>query len=49
MQAKKRDDSDKKAVRFGKLLERINNARGQMPLGTWVKIACNEKLERESK
>lgn len=43
----KRDNSDRKQIRFGELLERINKARGKMPLGKWVKQACEEKLKRD--
>lgn len=40
---------DRKQIRFGELLERINAVRGKMPLGTWVKQACEEKLKRAGK
>lgn len=43
----KRDNSDRKQIRFGELLERINKARGGMSLAKWVKQACEEKLKRD--
>ncbi|MDN2483893.1 hypothetical protein [Vibrio agarivorans] len=48
MQVKKRDNSDRKQIRFGELLERINKARGETPLAVWVKQACKEKLKRDT-
>ncbi|QIR16652.1 DUF3950 domain-containing protein [Shewanella aestuarii] len=45
----KRDNSDRKQIRFGELLEQIDEARGKTPLATWVKQACKEKLNRDSK
>ncbi|MDW1925879.1 hypothetical protein R7Q39_10665 [Vibrio sp. 947] len=49
MQEKKRDNTDRKQIRFGDLLERINKARGKTPFAAWVKQACEEKLKRDSK
>ena len=43
----KRANDDRKQIRFGLLLEQINSARGEVPLGTWVKLACKEKLIRD--
>ena len=43
----KRDNSDRKQIRFGELLDRINKARGKTPLAKWVKQACEEKLKHE--
>ncbi|RYU64298.1 DUF3950 domain-containing protein [Aliivibrio finisterrensis] len=48
MQEKKRDNSDRKQIRFGELLEQINKARGKTPFATWVKQACEEKLKRDT-
>jgi len=48
MQDKKRDNSDRKQIRFGELLEQINKARGKTPFATWVKKACEEKLNRDT-
>lgn len=42
----KQDNNDRKQIRFGELLDRINKARGDMPLAKWVKQACEEKLKR---
>lgn len=39
-----RDNSDRKQIRFGELLEKIDVARGDTPLSAWVKSACEEKL-----
>lgn len=46
MQAR-RDDSKKKSIRFGDLLDDINKARGEKALGAWVKDACQAKLDAE--
>jgi hypothetical protein len=43
-----KDDSHRKQIRFGDLLKEIDRARGKEPLGTWVKKACREKLDREN-
>lgn len=43
----KRDNSDRKQIRFGDLLERIEAARGSTPFAAWVKKACEEKLARK--
>lgn len=43
----KRDNSDRKQIRFGSLLVEINKARKNEPLARWVKRACEEKIERE--
>lgn len=43
----KRDESRKKAIRFGELLDRINIARGEQTLASWVKEACEARLEAE--
>lgn len=40
----KRDNSDRKQIRFGELLDKINAVRGDMPFAAWVKQACEEKL-----
>ena len=40
----KRDNSDRKQIRFGELLERINAVRGKTSFAAWVKQACEEKL-----
>lgn len=40
----KRDNTDRKQIRFGELLDRINEVRGEMPFAAWVKQACEEKL-----
>ncbi|HDH0696997.1 TPA: DUF3950 domain-containing protein [Klebsiella aerogenes] len=40
----KRDNSDRKQIRFGELLERINAVRGKTSFSAWVKQACEEKL-----
>ena len=40
----KRNNSDRKQIRFGELLDRINAVRGKTPLAAWVKRACEEKL-----
>ena len=34
-------------IRFGELYNIINQLRGDVPFGTWVKVACKEKIERE--
>ena len=46
MQVKK-DNSDRKQIRFGKLLDEINKAKGDDTLAGWVKSACREKLDKE--
>lgn len=46
MQVKK-DNSDRKQIRFGKLLDDINNARGGDTFAGWVKSACRDKLDKE--
>ncbi|MCA3903899.1 hypothetical protein JKP31_21845 [Vibrio vulnificus] len=48
MQAK-RDNSDRKQIRFGSLREMINKARAYTPLAEWLKSAWTGKLERERK
>lgn len=40
----KRDNADRKQIRFGELLERINAVRGNTSFAAWVKQACEEKL-----
>lgn len=45
----KRDNSDRKQIRFGDLLERINAARGETSFAAWVKLACEEKLAAKGK
>ena len=41
----KQDNSTRKDIRFGEMLEKINKARGATPLGTWVKQACEMRLK----
>ncbi|CAM0091659.1 hypothetical protein SIPHO067v1_p0008 [Vibrio phage 51E28.1] len=48
MQEKKRDNSDRKQIRFGYLLDQINKARGQTTFAAWVKQACEEKIKRDT-
>ncbi|MFA0013777.1 DUF3950 domain-containing protein [Vibrio cyclitrophicus] len=43
----KRDNSTRKQIRFGELLERIQQAKGSLSFSAWVKQACEEKLNRE--
>ena len=45
----KQDNSDRKQIRFGELLERINKSRGETPFSEWVKSACEDKLERDER
>jgi len=47
MSGKKQDNSTRKQIRFGAMLERINFARGKEPLSSWVKRACDEKIKRD--
>ncbi|WP_372882853.1 DUF3950 domain-containing protein [Psychromonas sp.] len=39
----KQDNSDRKQIRFGELLDRIHAVRGDTPFSEWVKDACEQK------
>ncbi|KLE25315.1 hypothetical protein AAW52_04400 [Vibrio diabolicus] len=45
----KRDNSDRKQIRFGSFHEMIKKARAYSPLAEWLKSSWTEKLERERK
>jgi len=45
----KKPNADRKQIRFGELLDRINAARGKTPLAAWVKQACEERLQHLKK
>ena len=47
MQGKKQDNKHRKQIRFGELFDEINEVRGVLRFGSWVKLACEEKLKRD--
>ncbi len=47
MQRKSQNNDTRKQIRFGELLEKINKLRGTTPLGTWVKEACTQRIEKK--
>lgn len=45
----KQNNADRKQIRFGEMLDRINAARGKQSLAGWVKDACETKLRNTAK